>query len=495
MAVGKLVNIATGVGGISTAFRRFNAVLKANPIIFIASAIAAASVAAYNFLKPLLDIEATFKEKIAYAVDAFLIKIKKTYAAVADATGALGSGIAEIFTKAFVDWDVEGAVATFNGLGDRIKNAFLAGYGEDFEPVFLDPDRFDEIDGKIAQIRASQSDFNNELDITEDAVNAVTDGIVEIPESIDEANKKAEALRKKLRDAFTEALRGAIEFENIALGQIDLDKLEESYDLAKQSQDNYLNNGLINQDKYNQNLLDLDKEYYRQRDLLEEQSLRKRIQNLLTEFEKLQNFKINAADLERLQRIGNEERNKAIIDKRIEFEKKSEAEKYQFAAQQASSFFSDLAQVNKKFARAAKIAAIAEATINTYVGATKALASYPPPFNFIAAAAVVASGFAQVAAIRAQPMQRGGALGVGQPTLVGEDGPELIVPKQPGTVIPREVAQAIEGANGNQGPVTVNFNIETVDAEGFDELLISRRGTITGIINQAMQQRGRQGVV
>ena len=93
-------------------------------------------------------------------------------------------------------------------------------------------------------------------------------------------------------------------------------------------------------------------------------------------------------------------------------------------------------------------------------------------------------------------MQRGGALQVGQGTLVGEDGPELIVPKQPGTVIPREVAEAI-GDMGGRGSenVIVNFNINTVDAEGFDELLIQRRGTITGIINQALQKRGKQGVV
>ena len=47
----------------------------------------------------------------------------------------------------------------------------------------------------------------------------------------------------------------------------------------------------------------------------------------------------------------------------------------------------------------AKVAAIAEATINTYLGATQALKTYPPPLSFIAAAAQVAAGLAAVAKI------------------------------------------------------------------------------------------------
>lgn len=46
--------------------------------------------------------------------------------------------------------------------------------------------------------------------------------------------------------------------------------------------------------------------------------------------------------------------------------------------------------------------AIAEAIINTYEGATQALAAYPPPWSFIMAALVVAAGLQQVAQIRKQ---------------------------------------------------------------------------------------------
>ena len=46
-----------------------------------------------------------------------------------------------------------------------------------------------------------------------------------------------------------------------------------------------------------------------------------------------------------------------------------------------------------------------------------------------------------------------------------------------------------------QGSTTVNFNINTVDAAGFDQLLIQRKGTITQIINNAMNNQGKMGVV
>ena len=37
-------------------------------------------------------------------------------------------------------------------------------------------------------------------------------------------------------------------------------------------------------------------------------------------------------------------------------------------------------------------------------------------------------------------------------------------------------------------PVTVNFNINTVDARGFNELLVNSRGTLVNIINSANEK-------
>ena len=51
---------------------------------------------------------------------------------------------------------------------------------------------------------------------------------------------------------------------------------------------------------------------------------------------------------------------------------------------------------------------IAEATISTYAAANKALAAYPPPWSFAAAAAAVALGLANVAKISGLAFQQGG---------------------------------------------------------------------------------------
>lgn len=45
------------------------------------------------------------------------------------------------------------------------------------------------------------------------------------------------------------------------------------------------------------------------------------------------------------------------------------------------------------------------------------------------------------------------------------------------------------------GGATVNFNINTVDAQGFDALLSSRKQLITQIINNAMHNNGKMGIV
>jgi hypothetical protein len=79
-----------------------------------------------------------------------------------------------------------------------------------------------------------------------------------------------------------------------------------------------------------------------------------------------------------------------------DFSMKTDAEKAQFGIEQGAQLFNALGQQNKKAFQSAKAFNIANAIMNTYLGATKALASYPPPFNFIAAAATVAMGMMQV---------------------------------------------------------------------------------------------------
>ena len=88
----------------------------------------------------------------------------------------------------------------------------------------------------------------------------------------------------------------------------------------------------------------------------------------------------------------------------------------------------------------------------------------------------------------------GGGVNKGQPYKVGESGTELFVPQQSGKII-MQYCYCIHMGQGNQSAPTVNFNISTVDAAGFDQLLASRKGLITSIINNAMNNQGKMGVV
>jgi hypothetical protein len=201
---------------------------------------------------------------------------------------------------------------------------------------------------------------------------------------------------------------------------------------------------------------------------------------------------LSAQDRALLQRKGAEERQTKIVRDRIEFEKKSDSEKTQFAIGNLQSIFAALGAQNKKAFEANKALAIASALVNTYQGATKALATYPFPFNLIAAAGAVAAGLAQVAAIRSQQYsgrQLGGPVMGGQSYIVGETGPEVFTPTSTGSVTRNR------DAFGSGGEVNVNFTIIANDTQGFDQLLSSRKGVITQIISDAMLERGTRSMI
>ena len=85
--------------------------------------------------------------------------------------------------------------------------------------------------------------------------------------------------------------------------------------------------------------------------------------------------------------------------------------------------------------------------------------------------------------------QHGGVAQANRPAIVGEKGPELIIPKTATQVVPNNQM-------GNIGrAVNVNFNINTVDARGFNELLTNSRATIVGMINSAVNETGRQAII
>jgi len=80
----------------------------------------------------------------------------------------------------------------------------------------------------------------------------------------------------------------------------------------------------------------------------------------------------------------------------------------------------------------------------------------------------------------------GGSVKAGQPITVGERGREMFIPSTNGQIVPNH--ELGMGA-------TVNFTIVANDTKDFDRLLVERRSTITNIINQALNQRGKPALV
>jgi hypothetical protein len=92
---------------------------------------------------------------------------------------------------------------------------------------------------------------------------------------------------------------------------------------------------------------------------------------------------------------------------------------------------------------------------------------------------------------------QGGQVRGGESYLVGERGPELLTMGTSGRIATNEnLKNAVGGDNGNtSNVVNVNFSVQANDTAGFDRLLQSRRGQIVGMINQAVNNRGRASIV
>lgn len=296
----------------------------------------------------------------------------------------------------------------------------------------------------------------------------------------------------EIANALTEATRQQTELEKLRRG-LDLQKqldprgsLDKEYQRDLDGLKTLLDRKLLSEQAYFNQREELAREYNRK---LEDLEL-KRIERVLMAERSGMAKMLSDQERALLQRKGADERQQAIVRERIEFEKKSEFDKAQWAIQQGASVFSALGAQNKRAFEAAKAFNIAQALMNTYAGATKALATYPWPFGLIAAAAAVASGLAQVAMIRSQTYSGralGGPVMNNTPYIVGESGPELFVPNTTGSIT--------RNSDLGGGTVNVNFQITANDTTGFDQLLNSRRGMITQMINDAVLERGKRSIV
>jgi hypothetical protein len=127
-----------------------------------------------------------------------------------------------------------------------------------------------------------------------------------------------------------------------------------------------------------------------------------------------------------------------------ENEKQTKIKNAQIVAGALDSF----AQLAGRQTAVGKALAIASATINTYKAANEALASAPPPFNYIAVAAAIATGIANVRNILKVQVPGGGAPGVNIPAISGSAPLTPSLNNSTTTINPGQVAQI--NNQGNQ---------------------------------------------
>lgn len=121
--------------------------------------------------------------------------------------------------------------------------------------------------------------------------------------------------------------------------------------------------------------------------------------------------------------------NKEEADKKAESEKEANQQRLAAVGGFFAGFAALAAQANMKDRSARlrwKATAIAEATANTALAATKSLSAAPYPFNLVLMAGTIAAGLAQVMQIKEQKFARGTDYAPGGMALVGEQGPEMV---------------------------------------------------------------------
>ena len=150
-----------------------------------------------------------------------------------------------------------------------------------------------------------------------------------------------------------------------------------------------------------------------------------------------------------------------FVNKIYDEDKQREEEKIAFQKETASEISGLVKSAFGDF----KAFQIAEATIATYSAANKALAAYPPPFSYIAAAAAVAAGIANVIKIKNQSFQQGGIVPgnqfEGDRVLARVNSGELILNRGQ----QQNLFNAINDGNLGGGGTNVTVNVSSITGD------------------------------
>lgn len=210
--------------------------------------------------------------------------------------------------------------------------------------------------------------------------------------------------------------------------------------------------------------------------------------------EKIKNLRINTIEEQNaaIKNIGTPVLIKEL-QKQEDFYKKSKEAEIQFVELTEAdklSIISDgigaVAALVGENTVAGKALAVAQAGIDTYAGANKALATYPPPFGAIAAGTVIVAGLLNVKKILSTqlpkiPGARGGSASMGSvptpsiPTIPNITAPQITTTG--GTNPTTQLAQTLSNANKPIQAFVVSQNVSTMQAL---DRRINRASTLSG---------------
>ena len=317
------------------------------------------------------------------------------------------------------------------------------------------------------------------------------DGAAEALKTIEVLENKVFDIKKSSKEllAENEKVFERIRERNKTETQLIKERVDKELELVRESKaalktllDQQVLDGELTQEMANIKLLEGMKEFEKLKTLIVTQGAKERLKIIKEELEKIE---------ETMQRNYNEQLGhiKSRQFKELELEKLNKEQIKDLTKATGKEALDELSKHSKAAFKINKALAMADAVVNTARGVTKALAL--GPFGIPLAVAIGALGAAQIATIastRYQGRRLGGRMNQGEPYMVGEAGPEMVVPDRASNVIPNNRL-------GGGQPVTVNFNINTVDARGFNELLVNSRGVIVNMINNAVNEKGKAALI
>jgi len=168
---------------------------------------------------------------------------------------------------------------------------------------------------------------------------------------------------------------------------------------------------------------------------------------------------------------------KRYLDQKLAWTKDNHKRTLQFTQGTFNTLMNLSQGHNKTIFEVSKAAATANAIVSTYAGAANAMRDVPYPFNFVAAASVLAYGFAQVAQIRSQSFDSGGGVPGGSGGATGGG-----TYTSPTVTTDASMYQPAESQEDKRGTLTINIQGDFIGDEGYIEMLAEK-------ISEAVEDR------